>query len=95
MMAVVQLHAGWTINRLAPALFRDKPVVRAVLADDDQSSPGRTRLFINNRPYTPNDAAPECLASSDLIVMNDAVFKYDFTNPVASRLVADWFKQAR
>jgi len=93
MVAVVQLHAGWTVNRLVPALFKDKPVVRALLADDFVTAPGRALLFIDNKPYRPMDAAPDCIASSDLIVMNDAVFKYDASNPVARRLVAEWFEQ--
>jgi hypothetical protein len=93
MIAHVKLHAGWSINRIAPGLFKDKPIVNALLADDLSDSPGHPFLLIDNKPYRPVDQPPASLASEDIVTMNDALLRYDVTNPVARRLVAEWFRE--
>jgi len=89
----VQLHAGWSVNHVVPILFPDKPIVPAVLTDE-QSRNKQLALIVEGKPYSAADLVPDTIASHYIRTMSDVLLgSYDRAEPQNCELVARWYRE--
>jgi hypothetical protein len=89
----VQLHAGWSVNHVVPILFPDKPIVPAVLTDE-QTINNQLVVIVDGKSYAAADLVPETISSHYIRTMSDVLLgSYDRAEPQNCELVARWYRE--